>query len=153
MAEHYFEFRNVYMSFGDNAVLKDVSFFVEQGETAVIIGRSGVGKSVSLKLLLGFLVAGRGPDRRCGPGRYPVDRAAIFGNSPEGNHGVSSGRAFFDSMTVAENVAFPPESRGGHRDSDAIDKRVAELLSMLEASGFRGAHSVRLEHGNETLGK
>jgi phospholipid/cholesterol/gamma-HCH transport system ATP-binding protein len=55
MSGHYFEFRNVSKSFDDNAVLKDVSFFVEQGETAVIMGRSGVGKSVSLKLLLGFL--------------------------------------------------------------------------------------------------
>ena len=55
MSEHYFEFRNVSITFDDNAVLKDVSFFVEQGETAVIMGRSGVGKSVSLKLLLGFL--------------------------------------------------------------------------------------------------
>jgi phospholipid/cholesterol/gamma-HCH transport system ATP-binding protein len=55
MSEHYFEFRNVSKSFGDNDVLKDVSFFVDHGETAVILGRSGVGKSVSLKLLLGFL--------------------------------------------------------------------------------------------------
>jgi phospholipid/cholesterol/gamma-HCH transport system ATP-binding protein len=55
MSGHYFEFKNVSKSFGENDVLKDVSFFVEQGETAVIMGRSGVGKSVSLKLLLGFL--------------------------------------------------------------------------------------------------
>jgi phospholipid/cholesterol/gamma-HCH transport system ATP-binding protein len=55
MSEHYFEFRNVCKSFDGNAVLKNVSFFVDQGETAAIMGRSGVGKSVSLKLLLGFL--------------------------------------------------------------------------------------------------
>jgi phospholipid/cholesterol/gamma-HCH transport system ATP-binding protein len=55
MSEHYIEFRNVSKAFDDNPVLKNVSFFVDQGETAVIMGRSGVGKSVSLKLLLGFL--------------------------------------------------------------------------------------------------
>ncbi|HXP68957.1 MAG TPA: ATP-binding cassette domain-containing protein, partial [Candidatus Dormibacteraeota bacterium] len=55
MSEHYIEFRNVSKAFDDNPVLKNVSFFVNQGETAVIMGRSGVGKSVSLKLLLGFL--------------------------------------------------------------------------------------------------
>ncbi len=60
MSEHYFEFKNVSKAFDDNAVLKDVSFFVEQGETAVILGRSGVGKSVSLKLLLGFLAPDSG---------------------------------------------------------------------------------------------
>jgi len=55
MAEHYFEFQDVSKSFDELDVLKHVSFFVDQGETAVILGRSGVGKSVSLKLLLGFL--------------------------------------------------------------------------------------------------
>ena len=60
MAGHYFEFRGVSKAFGDHQVLKDVSFFVEPGETAVIMGRSGVGKSVSLKLLLGFLHADEG---------------------------------------------------------------------------------------------
>ena len=44
MANPYFEFRNVSKAFDDNAVLKDVSFYVEQGETAVIMGRSGVGQ-------------------------------------------------------------------------------------------------------------
>ena len=71
MADHYFEFKDVSKSFGDLEVLKDVSFFVNQGETGVILGRSGVGKSVSLKLLLGFLypdsgriiVAGEDVDR------------------------------------------------------------------------------------------
>ena len=42
--QHYFEFKNVSKSFGENDVLKDVSFFVNQGETAVIMGRSGVGQ-------------------------------------------------------------------------------------------------------------
>ncbi len=60
MSEHYFEFKNVCKAFDDNAVLKDVSFFVEQGETAVIMGRSGVGTSVSLKRLLGFLAPDSG---------------------------------------------------------------------------------------------
>jgi ABC-type transporter Mla maintaining outer membrane lipid asymmetry ATPase subunit MlaF len=50
MSEHYIEFRNVSKSFDDSPVLKNVSFFVDQGETAVIMGRSGVGKSVSFKM-------------------------------------------------------------------------------------------------------
>src|SRR5690348_13622065 len=60
MSDHYFEFRNVSKAFDDNHVLKDVNFFVDEGETAVIMGRSGVGKSVSLKLLLGFLKPDQG---------------------------------------------------------------------------------------------
>src|ERR1700721_2545481 len=49
------EFRNVCKAFDDRLVLDDVSFFVDLGETCVIMGRSGVGKSVTLKHILGFL--------------------------------------------------------------------------------------------------
>lgn len=135
MAEHYFEFRNVYKSFGDNAVLRDVSFFVEQGETAVIMGRSGVGKSVSLKLLLGFLL----PDA----GRIIVAGQDVTGFTEEQFAAIrrqvtmvfQSG-ALFDSLTVAENVAFPLVNRAGRTDDEEVDKRVRELMEMLEVSQF-----------------
>jgi phospholipid/cholesterol/gamma-HCH transport system ATP-binding protein len=60
MNDHYIEFQHVSMSFDEHVVLKDVSFSVNRGETAVIMGRSGVGKSVSLKLLMGFLTPDEG---------------------------------------------------------------------------------------------
>ncbi len=56
----YFEFRNVNKAFDDRPVLIDVSFKVKRGETCVIMGRSGVGKSVSLKHIMGFLKADSG---------------------------------------------------------------------------------------------
>ena len=134
MADHYFEFRNIYKSFDDNAVLKDVSFFVEHGETAVIMGRSGVGKSVSLKLLLGFLKPDEG--RIIVAGQDVTDwTESQFSEIRRRVTMVFQSGALFDSLTVAENVAFPMEGRG-HWDSDAIDKRVTELLSMLEVSDF-----------------
>src|SRR5271169_6954236 len=131
MANHYMEFRNVSKAFDDRPVLHDVSFFVDQGETAVIMGRSGVGKSVSLKLLLGFLE----PDE----GRIIVAGQDTTGWNEEKFAEIrrrvtmvfQSG-ALFDSLTVAENVAFPIVSRGGHVDEDAVDRRVKELLEMLE---------------------
>jgi len=135
MAGHYFEFRGVSKAFGDNEVLKDVSFFVEPGETAVIMGRSGVGKSVSLKLLLGFLE----PDS----GRIIVAGRDVTGLSEKEFSEIrrkvtmvfQSG-ALFDSLTVAENVAFPLVSRGGAINQDQVDARVKELLEMLEVSEF-----------------
>jgi phospholipid/cholesterol/gamma-HCH transport system ATP-binding protein len=135
MSEHYFEFRNVSKSFGDSPVLKDVSFFVEKGETAVIMGRSGVGKSVSLKLLLGFLE----PDE----GRIIVAGEDVTGWT-EQQFSVIRRRvtmvfqsgALFDSLTVAENVAFPLVGRGGDENPDEIDKRVKELLEMVEVSEY-----------------
>src|SRR5579863_168480 len=134
MADHYFEFRNIYKSFDDNAVLHDVSFFVERGETAVIMGRSGVGKSVSLKLLLGFLQPDSG--RIIVAGQDVTDWTELqFSEIRRRVTMVFQSGALFDSLTVAENVAFPMEGRG-QSDSDAIDKRVAELLSVLEVSDF-----------------
>ena len=53
--DHYIEFREVSKSFDDRVVLDHVSFTVDPGETCVIMGRSGVGKSVTLKHILGFL--------------------------------------------------------------------------------------------------
>src|ERR1700681_4191532 len=66
-AGHFIEFRNVSKAFGDHLVLDDVSFFVDHGETCVIMGRSGVGKSVTLKHILGFLRpdSGRENPRMC----------------------------------------------------------------------------------------
>jgi phospholipid/cholesterol/gamma-HCH transport system ATP-binding protein len=135
MANRYFEFRNVSKSFDEAAVLKDVSFHVEQGETAVIMGRSGVGKSVSLKLLLGFLepdaghivVAGKDVTGWTEEQFAEIRRRATM---------VFQSGALFDSLTVAENVAFPILSRGGRHDPDEIDRRVTELLEMLEVAQF-----------------
>ncbi len=57
---NYFEFRDVSKAFDDRPVLSEVSFTVKRGETCVILGRSGVGKSVSLKHIMGFLRADAG---------------------------------------------------------------------------------------------
>ena len=134
MSDHYIEFQHVSMSFDERAVLKDVSFFVDRGETAVIMGRSGVGKSVSLKLLMGFLT----PDE----GRIIVAGQDVTG-WPEKQFAeirrqvtmVFQSGALFDSLSVADNVAFPMISRR-ELDAEQIDRRVRELLEMLEVAQF-----------------
>jgi phospholipid/cholesterol/gamma-HCH transport system ATP-binding protein len=131
MSGHYFEFQHVSKSFDDNAVLKDVSFFVDQGETAVIMGRSGVGKSVSLKLLLGFLQPDEG--RIIVAGQDVTDWTENqFAEIRRHVTMVFQSGALFDSLTVAENVAFPLTTRGGRTDQAEVDKKVKELLEMLE---------------------
>ena len=133
MNDHYIEFQHVAMSFDEHAVLKDVSFFVNRGETAVIMGRSGVGKSVSLKLLMGFLT----PDE----GRIIVGGQDVTGWTEQQFSEIRrhvtmvfQAGALFDSLSVAENVAFPMVSRGDHVDPEQIDRRVNELLKMLEVA-------------------
>src|ERR1700732_798797 len=133
MSDHYFEFQNVSISFDENAVLKDVSFFVNQGETAVILGRSGVGKSVSLKLLLGFLKADSGRIIVAGEDVTDWDEKQFAEIRRRVTMVFQSG-ALFDSLTVEENVAFPLTSRGSHEDP--VDAKVKELLEMLEVTQF-----------------
>jgi phospholipid/cholesterol/gamma-HCH transport system ATP-binding protein len=135
MSDHYFEFRSVSKSFDENSVLKNVTFFVDAGETAVIMGRSGVGKSVSLKLLLGFLQ----PDE----GRIIVAGKDVtawseqqFSEIRRRVTMVFQSGALFDSLTVAENVAFPIVSRGDHGDPHTVEKRVKELLEVLEVAEY-----------------
>ncbi|HTU35104.1 MAG TPA: ATP-binding cassette domain-containing protein [Candidatus Acidoferrum sp.] len=137
MSDHYFEFRNVSKAFDDNRVLRDVSFFVDEGETAVIMGRSGVGKSVSLKLLLGFLkpdegqiiVAGNDVTHWTEEQFSEIRRRVTM---------VFQSGALFDSLSVADNVAFPILSRGGRHDREEVDRRVDELLEMLEVRDLAG---------------
>ena len=137
MSEHYFEFRNVSKSFDDNAVLKDVSFFVNQGETAVIMGRSGVGKSVSLKLLLGFLKPDEG--KIIVAGQDVTDwNEKQFSEIRRRVTMVFQSGALFDSLTVSENVAFPLETRGEKGEQSIIDAKVDELMKELEVTDFAG---------------
>jgi phospholipid/cholesterol/gamma-HCH transport system ATP-binding protein len=131
-ASHFIEFRNVSKAFGDHVVLDDVSFFVDHGETCVIMGRSGVGKSVMLKHILGFLrpdagrvfVAGNDITDWSEQQLADIRRCVTM---------VFQSGALFDSLTVEENIAFPLETR---KDLTAEQKygRVAELAEMLEVT-------------------
>lgn len=134
MSEHYIEFRGVSKSFDENPVLDNVSFHVDRGETCVILGRSGVGKSVTLKHIMGFLK----PDA----GRVIVAGQDITDwtedQLPEIRLRVTmvfQSGALFDSLSVAQNVAFPLEARGD-LEPEEIEARVRELLAMLEAEEF-----------------
>jgi phospholipid/cholesterol/gamma-HCH transport system ATP-binding protein len=127
---NYFEFRHVSKGFDDRPVLNDVSFVVKNGETCVIMGRSGVGKSVSLKHIMGFLK----PDS----GRIFIDGQDVTDFSERQFEQVrrrvtmvfQSG-ALFDSLSVAENIAFPLEDQPGLTVED-VDAYVLKLAQTLE---------------------
>jgi phospholipid/cholesterol/gamma-HCH transport system ATP-binding protein len=125
------EFDRVSISFDDRPVLKEVSFSVERGDTLCILGRSGVGKSVSLRLIMGFLK----PDA----GSIHVENQEITGLSEEGMRAIRKrvtmvfqNGALFDSLSVRENVAFPLRERGGLAD-DQIDQLVGQLIGLVGA--------------------
>jgi phospholipid/cholesterol/gamma-HCH transport system ATP-binding protein len=132
--EPYIVFDHVSKSFGDLHVLDDVSFEVLTGETLCILGRSGVGKSVSLQQIMGFLK----PDK----GRILVAGEDITGLSDQQMEEVrkkvtmvfQSG-ALFDSLSVGENVAFPLRERK-ELEEDQIQKIVNGLLEMVGVTGM-----------------
>ena len=131
----YIEFQHVYKAFGSNVVLNDVSFDVMPGETVCILGRSGVGKSVSLQMIMGFLKPDSGsiwvaheditnyPEKELERIRKKV--TMVFQNG-----------ALFDSLTVGENVAFPLRERGG-LEEEQIYQIVDGLLQMVGVREMR----------------
>ncbi len=125
----YIAFEHVSKSFGSLTVLDDVSFFVLPGETLCILGRSGVGKSVSLQQIMGFLK----PDS----GSILVANENISGFTEEQMQVVRKkvtmvfqNGALFDSLSVGENVAFPLRERGELLE-DQILQIVNGLLEMV----------------------
>jgi len=134
VSEHYIEFRGVSKAFDDHVVLDDVSFFVDQGETCVIMGRSGVGKSVTLKHIMGFLKPDSGRVIVAGEDitDWTEDQLAEIRRRVTM---VFQSGALFDSLTVAGNVAYPLEARD-NMEPEQIEARVQELLEMLEAAEF-----------------
>jgi len=138
-------FKHVSMWFGERKVLDDVSFSVNRGETLCILGRSGVGKSVALRILLGFLKPQVGSIRLDGQeiNAYTEEQmqevrkrvTMVFQNG-----------ALFDSLTVRENVAFPLRERGG-QEEDQIQQVVDRLLGLVGAEDVPDALPASLSTG------
>jgi phospholipid/cholesterol/gamma-HCH transport system ATP-binding protein len=131
----YIEFRDVSKAFGDNVVLEHVSFDVLTGETVCILGRSGVGKSVSLHHIMGFLK----PDS----GRVIVAAEDITDYTEAHLElirkkvtMVFQNGALFDSLTVGENVAFPLRENQDLNE-EQIYQIVDGLLQMVGVQQMR----------------
>ena len=132
--DHYIEFREVSKAFDDHLVLDHVSFAVDPGEACVIMGRSGVGKSVTLKHILGFLKPDSGRVIVAGQDITDWTEAQLAQIRRRVTMVFQSG-ALFDSLTIRENIAFPLDDRKD-LSPEQIDARVAELAEMLEISDF-----------------
>ena len=139
------EIIDLYKSFGANHVLAGVNLKIETGETMVVIGRSGVGKSVLLKLIIGIMK----PDS----GRILVDGVNIFDmTETELNHFrtqigmLFQGAALFDSLTVHENVGFSLYEHT-HLPEEEVRKRVRDKLRLVGLSGIEGLMPAELSGG------
>ena len=131
--EIFVEVRDLYKGFGEQKVLKGLSAKVYKGETLVLLGGSGGGKSVLMKHFIGLL----SPDA----GEVIVEGENIS-NMSERELGkirrkmgmMFQSSALFDSMTVGQNIAFPLR-QGGEKDEGRIDRLVKESLDIVRLSG------------------
>jgi phospholipid/cholesterol/gamma-HCH transport system ATP-binding protein len=130
----YISFENVSKSFGDVHVLDNVSFSVLAGETLCILGRSGVGKSVSLQQIMGFLKPDLGKIIVAGQDITDLNEDQMESVRKKVTMVFQSG-ALFDSLTVGENVAFPLRERGQLLE-DQIQQVVNGLLDMVGVAGM-----------------
>ena len=145
--DHFISFSHVGISFDGRQVLEDVSFYVDRGQTLCILGRSGVGKSVALRMLMGFLK----PDE----GSIHVEGQEITSLSEEGLRAIRKrvtmvfqNGALFDSLSVRENVAFPMRERGGLSE-DEILQSVDQLISLVGAEDALDALPASLSTGRK----
>ncbi len=139
------EARQLKKSFGPQRVLDGVDLRVEKGESVVIIGRSGGGKSILLKHLIGLLR----PDE----GDVIIDGETIAGMNERQLLKVRrkfgmlfQGAALFDSLTVAENVAFVFQ-REGKLTEPEISKKVDQALEMVDLGGTQDKKPAELSGG------
>jgi len=131
----YIEFKHVSKSFGEKCVLDDVSFDVRDGETVCILGRSGVGKSVSLHHIMGFLKPDSGRVIVAHEDVTDYDELQMEAIRKKVTMVFQNG-ALFDSLTVGENIAFPLRER---RDltEDQIFQIIDGLLQMVGVGHMR----------------
>lgn len=123
------EFKNVVKSFGSKLVLDGVSFTVQEGETFCLVGGSGTGKSVALKLLLGLIPIDSGDILFRGQSIVMADEDEL--NKMRLQMGMLfQGGALFDSMTIFENVAYPLEEQRQLSEAQ-IEKVVLEKLALV----------------------
>jgi ABC-type transporter Mla maintaining outer membrane lipid asymmetry ATPase subunit MlaF len=141
---HYIEFQHVYKTF-DHPVLVDVSFQVAAGETLAIIGRSGVGKSVSLGHIMGFLKPDQGRVFVAYQDITDFTEAQMRDIRKRVTMVFQSG-ALFDSLTVGENILFSLELRSDYDEKNKEDV-VDGLLSMVDMLQFKDAYPADLSTG------
>ncbi len=136
--------RELYKSFGDKEVLRGINLKIERGETLAILGRSGEGKTVLLKNMVGLMKPDRGSVEIDGFEITSATRRELY--KFRRNMGfVFQGSALFDSMTVFWNVALPL-AEAGFKKSE-IESMVSEALRLVGLEGTENLYPAELSGG------
>ncbi len=140
------EITDLYKSFGDNKVLRGTNLVIETGETIVIIGRSGCGKSVLIKHIVGLLIPDSGTVIVEGQIVNEMNLSELYELRKRFGF-LFQGSALFDSMTVEENISLSlVESVNSYSNSE-ISKLVEEKLEMVNLPGTQHLKPAELSGG------
>ena len=137
--------RNVHKSFGEKRVLQGFSLEVPEGETMVIIGYSGSGKSVAIKHIVGLLQPDSGTVFVDGLEVPRLPRRDLYELRAQIGY-VFQFAALFDSLTIGENVAMGLRKQG-KLDTPGIHKRVAEALDLVDLPNVEDRYPAELSGG------
>lgn len=141
---HYIEFRHVSKAF-DRPILKDINFYVDSGQTLAVIGRSGVGKSVTLSHIMGFLKPDAGQVIVAHTDITHFSEAELKRIRRRVTMVFQSG-ALFDSLTVGENILFSLELREDYNEANK-EEIVDGLLKTVDLLDMKDAYPADLATG------
>ncbi|MBK9097184.1 MAG: ABC transporter ATP-binding protein [bacterium] len=140
------EIKNLHKSFNSNKVLQGVNLEIETGETLVIIGRSGCGKSVLIKHIVGLLYPDEGYVKVEGQRVDELSMKELYNLRSKFGF-LFQGSALFDSMTVEENIALPLVESGKKFSRMELDKKIAEKLELVGMAGVQNLKPAELSGG------
>jgi len=140
------EISNLHKSFGSNKVLRGVNLEIDTGETIVIIGRSGCGKSVLIKHIVGLLYPDDGFVKVEGKRVDEMEMKELYNLRTKFGF-LFQGSALFDSMTVEENITLPLVESRNTFTKEELQKKVAEKLEMVGMSGVQPLKPAELSGG------
>ena len=139
-------FQDVSKAFSQRTVLEGVSFAVASGEALCILGRSGTGKSVTLKLMIGLLKADQGKVIIQGDDLGPMDEDGLSQVRRKMGYMFQSA-ALFDSFTLHDNLALPLRRLAKNKDPNQIENSIKESLQQVGLEKDGGKMPIALSGG------
>jgi phospholipid/cholesterol/gamma-HCH transport system ATP-binding protein len=142
------DIKGLYKSFGDNHVLRGVDLEVDRGENVVVLGRSGTGKSVLIKIICGLLTQDEGSVMVLGEDVKNLNARKLEALRLKVGFSFQMS-ALYDSMTVKENIAFPLMRNFKHLTKAEVKKRVDEVLDAVSLIKSRDQYPAELSGGQK----
>ena len=142
------DIKELYKSFGDNHVLRGVNLQVAKGENVVVLGRSGTGKSVLVKIICGLLTQDEGSVMVLGEDVKNLNTRSLEALRLKVGFSFQLS-ALYDSMTVKENIAFPLKRNFKHLSKKEVNDRVDEMLNAVSLLKSKEQYPAELSGGQK----